>query len=374
MVILVTGGAGFIGSHVCVDLLEHGHEVIVVDNYSTSSPVALARVEKAAGRPLAAAYEVDLRDRWTLAEVFRRSSVDAVVHFAAKKAVGESMRMPLDYYDNNVGGTASLLRVMREHGVHDLVFSSSCSIYGDAAGPPIAEGAPQRPTNPYARSKAMCEQMLADACHQCPELTVVSLRYFNPIGAHPGGLLGEAPAGVPNNIMPYLMQVADGRRERVRVFGHDYPTQDGTAVRDYVHVLDIADAHRLALEKLDRQRGATAFNLGTGQGTSVLELLDAFSSASGRPIPYELVERRPGDVATLVADPTLVAAEWGWRPTRDLPTMCADSWRFQQSNPNGYGDAPDTAVAARIVAPERERQRLPVLCAAPTVPVTGLPK
>jgi UDP-glucose 4-epimerase len=373
MVILVTGGAGFIGSHVCVDLLEHGHEVIVLDNYSTSSPAALARVEKVAGRPLAAVYEVDLRDRSALTEVFRRSSVDAVVHFAAMKAVGESMRVPLDYYDNNVGGTASLLRVMRGNGVHQLVFSSSCSIYGDAATPPIPEDAAQRPTNPYARSKAMCEQMLADACQRCPDLTVVSLRYFNPIGAHPSGLLGEAPQGVPNNIMPHLMQVAAGRRDRVQVFGHDYPTCDGTAVRDYVHVLDIADAHRLALEKLDGQGGAKAFNLGTGRGTSVLDLLAAVSSVCGRRIPYDLVERRPGDVATLVADPTLVASAWGWRATRDLATMCADSWRFQQLNPRGYGEASQTTVVARLAAPERDAQP-PVLCTAPTAPVIGRPK
>lgn len=351
MTVLVTGGAGFIGSHACVDLLQHGHDVIVLDNHTNSSPASLARVEQVAGRPLAAAYQVDLRDRCALAEVFQRSTIDAVLHFAAMKAVGESVRMPLDYYDNNVGGTASLVRVMRENGVHQLVFSSSCSIYGDAADPPIAEDAEQRPTNPYASSKAMCEQILRDACQRCPDLAVVSLRYFNPIGAHPSGLLGEAPHGVPNNIMPYLMQVADGRRERVRVFGSDYPTPDGTAVRDYVHVLDIAEAHRLALARLDDQRGVRAFNLGTGTGTSVLELLDAASAACGRQIPYDFEPRRPGDVATLVADPALVAAEWGWRPTRDLAEMCADSWRFQQLNPNGYDPDRHAALTTLIPAP-----------------------
>ena len=336
MTVLVTGGAGFIGSHTCVELLEHGHEVIVVDNYSNSSRAALAHVEKVAGRPLVASYEVDLRDRKALSEVFRRSPVDAVIHFAAMKAVGESMKIPLDYYDNNIGATTNLLRTMHEHGVHRMVFSSSCSIAGDADTSPIPEDAQPRPANPYATSKWICEQVLTDACRRCPELAVYALRYFNPVGAHRSGLLGEDPPGVPNNIMPYLMRVAAGRLERLSVHGQDYDTPDGTAVRDYIHVMDVADAHHVALQRLTGHRGMKVFNLGTGMGTSVLQLIDAFSTICGTSIPYDIVGRRPGDVASLVADPQSVARAWGWRATHDLATMCRDSWRFQQLNPSGY--------------------------------------
>jgi UDP-glucose 4-epimerase len=349
MTVLVTGGAGFIGSHVCADLLGHGHEVVVVDNYSNSSPAVLARLEKLAGRPVAGAYEVDLRDRVALAEVFRRHPVDAVMHFAAKKAVGESMQIPLDYYDNNIGGTTSLLRAMRERDVLGLVFSSSCSIYGDADGAPISEDTPARPTNPYATSKWICEQMLAEACRRCPELSVLSLRYFNPIGAHHSGLIGEVPSGLPNNIVPYLVQVAAGRLDRLSVFGGDYPTKDGTAVRDYVHVADVADAHCVALGHVGEHGGMQAFNLGTGTGTTVLELIEAFGAACGRPVPYSLVDRRPGDVAQLVADPETVARAWGWRTTRDLATMCRDAWRFEELNPSGYPgtvDVPEPGAPA----------------------------
>lgn len=340
MTVLVTGGAGYIGSHVCVELLRRGHEVVVVDNYSNSSPAALLQVEKIAGRPVAAAHETDLRDRTRLAEVFDRYAVDAVMHFAAYKAVGESMRKPLEYYDNNVGGTTSLLRVMGEHHVHRLVFSSSCSIYGDAETVPITEESTPRPTNPYATSKWICEQILGEACERRPELRVLALRYFNPIGAHESGLLGEVPLGVPQNIMPYLAQVAGGQRERLTVYGDDYPTADGTAVRDYVHVMDIADAHRVALERIDRYPGMRAFNFGTGVGTSVLELVEAFGSAAGRPVRYTVAPRRAGDVAALVADPRAVAREWGWHTTRDLAAMCRDAWRFQQLNPDGYASEP----------------------------------
>lgn len=338
--VLVTGGAGFIGSHVCVELLRRGHEVVVVDNYSNSTPAALVQVEQIAGRPVAAAHETDLRDRRGLAEVFDRYAVDAVMHFAAYKAVGESMRMPLHYYDNNIGGTTSLLRVMGEHGVHRLVFSSSCSIYGDAETVPITEQATPRPTNPYATSKWICEQILHEACERRPELRVLALRYFNPIGAHESGLLGEVPLGVPQNIMPYLAQVASGRRKRLTVYGGDYPTPDGTAVRDYVHVMDIADAHCVALEHLDRQAGMRAFNFGTGVGTSVLELIEAFGAAAGRPVRYTIAPRRAGDVAALVADSRAVAREWGWHTTRDLAAMCRDAWLFQQHNPDGYASEP----------------------------------
>jgi UDP-glucose 4-epimerase len=344
--VLVTGGAGFIGSHTCVELLEHGYQVVVVDDHSNSSPEALLRVEKTAGRPLLASYQLDLRDRAALAEVFRARRIDAVVHFAAKKAVGESVQIPLEYYDVNVGATVSLLQAMREHGVDRLVFSSSCSIYGDARPVPLDEQEPARPTNPYARSKWMCEQVLSDVAQAWPELAVLALRYFNPVGAHPGGLLGEDPRGVPNNVMPYAMQVAVGRLEQLSVFGGDYDTEDGTAVRDYIHVVDVADGHRVALEQLGvgpedepaaAQPGVRVLNLGTGVGTSVLELVAAVERASGRPLPHQIVGRRPGDVTRLVADPAAVAEAWGWQTTRTLDDMCADAWRFQQANPLGYG-------------------------------------
>ncbi|MET9377388.1 UDP-glucose 4-epimerase GalE [Streptomyces sp. NPDC002992] len=334
--VLVTGGAGFIGSHTAVELLDHGHEVVIVDDYSNSSPGAVERIAKVAGRPPAAAYEADLLDRRALTEVFDNHSFDAVVHFAAKKAVGESVRLPVEYYDINVGGTTALLRAMREHEVHRLVFSSSCSIYGDTTKVPLTEGDPARPTNPYATTKWLCERILTDVCRYVPELSVLALRYFNPVGAHPSGLLGEVPNGVPNNVMPYLAQVADGRLDRLQVFGDDYPTPDGTGVRDYVHVMDVAEGHRMALEHLDDKPGMSVFNIGTGRGTSVLELVSAFSHAAGTPIPYEITGRRPGDVAELIADATAVARAWGWTTSRDLAAMVEDAWRFQQMNPAGY--------------------------------------
>jgi UDP-glucose 4-epimerase len=334
--ILVAGGAGFIGSHTCLELLNNGFEVVVVDNHSNSSPRALERVQKLAGRPLAA-YEVDIRDRDALGEVFTAHPIDAVIHLAAKKAVGESMQIPLTYYDINVGGTATLLRVMEAHGVQQLVFSSSCSIYGNAVRLPIDENSPAAPTNPYARSKWICEQMLADACVRYPELSVITLRYFNPVGAHPSGELGEDPNGVPNNLMPYMAQVAVGRLDEVTVFGADYPTPDGTCVRDYIHVVDLAGGHRLAVEHLADETGMRVLNLGTGTGVSVLELVTAFGGACTAPLPYRIAGRRPGDVPALVADPGLAERVWGWRTTRDITAMCADAWRFQQLNPAGYG-------------------------------------
>lgn len=334
--ILVTGGAGFIGSHTCLELLEHGFEVVVVDNHSNSSPRALERVQKLAGRPLTA-YEVDIRDRDALGEVFAAHPVEAVIHFAAKKAVGESMQIPLAYYDINVGGTATLLRVMQAHGVRQMVFSSSCSIYGNAVRLPLDEDSPADPTNPYARSKWTCEQMMADACVSNPEFSVIALRYFNPVGAHPSGELGEDPNGVPNNLMPYMAQVAVGRLDEVAVFGADYPTPDGTCVRDYIHVVDLADGHRLAVERLADDIGLRVLNLGAGVGVSVLELVTAFGEVCGTPLPHRIAARRPGDVPELVADPRRVERAWGWRTTRDITAMCADAWRFQQLNPAGYG-------------------------------------
>ncbi|MGP4048925.1 UDP-glucose 4-epimerase GalE [Streptomyces sp. 2A115] len=334
--VLVTGGAGFIGSHACVELLDHGFEVIAVDNYSNSTPQVYARVERIAGRFVGAVYELDIRDRPTLSAVFDRHSVDAVVHFAAHKATGESTRMPVEYYDTNVGGTTALLRTMHEHGVHQLVFSSSCTVYGDAGHGPLDETTPPRPTSPYAASKWICEQILADVCHRHPEYTVLCLRYFNPAGAHPSGLLGEDPRGTPENLMPYVAQVAVGRREQLRVFGTDYPTPDGTAIRDYLHVMDTVEAHRVALDHLDDGPGMRVYNLGTGKGSSVLDVVAAFSDACGRPLPSEVAPRRPGDVAELVADASAVTRVWGWRPTRDLTDMCRDAWRFQRLHPRGY--------------------------------------
>ncbi|SHN48230.1 UDP-glucose 4-epimerase GalE [Cryptosporangium aurantiacum] len=335
--VLVTGGGGFIGSHTCVELLRHGDDVVVVDDHSNSSPLALERVAAIAGRPLTAYYRGDVRNADLLGTVFDRHRIDAVIHFAAKKAVGESVDIPLEYYDVNVGATTVLLRTMLRNDVHRLVFSSSCSIYGQTDRTPLGEAEPASPTNPYARSKWFCENLIADACRRYPELTAVALRYFNPIGAHPTGLLGEDPTGVPNNVMPFLLQVAVGRRPELQVFGDDYPTEDGTCVRDYIHVLDVADGHRAAL----RHVGADfeVFNLGTGVGTSVLQLVRAFEETCDVPIPVRIVGRRAGDVARLVADPRAVRAAWGWRATRDLATMCRDAWQFQRLNPSGYAGA-----------------------------------
>ncbi len=334
--VLVTGGAGFIGSHACVELLDHGYELIVVDNYSNSSPRAFARVERLAGRFVGALYELDIRDRPALAAVFDRHSVDAVLHFAGYKSASRSMSSPVEYYDNNVGGTTSLLRTMHDHGVHQLVYSSSCAVYGGTGPDPVDESAPAHPANPYAASKWICEQLLSDVCRRRPEYTVLCLRYCNPAGAHPSGLLGEDRRGAPDNLMPYVAQVAVGRRERLRVFGADYPTRDGTAVRDYVHVMDTVEAHRLALDHLADAPGMHVYNLGRGEGRSVLDVVGAFSTASGKHIPYEIAPRRPGDVAENVADATALARVWGWHPTRDLDSMCRDAWEFQRLNPQGY--------------------------------------
>lgn len=333
--VLVTGGAGFIGSHTCVELLEHHHRVVVLDDHSNSGPAALERVAKLTGRTVTA-YPGDVRDRALLDRIFGAHQIDQVIHFAAKKAVAESVRMPLGYWSVNVGGTVTLLEAMRDHRVWDLVFSSSCSVYGVAGRVPLNEEDPVAPVNPYARTKLTCEQILADACLRHPELRVLALRYFNPAGAHPSGLLGEDPHGVPNNLMPFLTQLAVGRLERLTVHGTDYPTTDGSCVRDYLHVVDVADGHRVALGHLADGPGLRVRNLGTGIGTSVLELVAAFESACGRRLPVVHGERRPGDVPVLVADATRAAQEWGWRAGRDVAQMCADAWRFQQLNPFGH--------------------------------------
>jgi UDP-glucose 4-epimerase len=336
--ILVTGGAGFIGSHTCVELLQNGYDVVVVDDLSNSFRSALDRIERVAGRPLTGRFDIDIRDQTALSAVFDIHPVDAVIHFAAKKAVGESVGLPLEYYDINVGSTIQLLTSMASHGVRNLVFSSSCSIYGAGNKARFTEDDDAAPTNPYARSKWMCEQILADACVRYPELRVIALRYFNPTGAHPSGILGEVPRGVPNNLMPFLTQVAVGRLDRVHIFGADYATEDGTCVRDYIHVVDVADGHRSALDHLDDAPGLQRFNLGTGVGTTVLQLVEAFQRVSGILLPVSIEGRRPGDVDTLVADPARVTREWGWRATRDVDQMCADAWAFQRQNPFGYVD------------------------------------
>lgn len=332
--VLVTGGAGFIGSHTCVELARDGYAVVVVDDLSHSSAASIERVEELAEARIPL-YVMDVADGDRLDDVFRRHRFDAIIHFAACKAVGASVQRPYAYYRTNLGTTLGVVGAMERWGVRQLVFSSSCSLYGDGALGPMGESAAPRPTNPYARSKLMCEQILADvaSCHD--EWLVTSLRYFNPVGAHPSGLLGEAPIGPPENLMPYVAQVAAGRRPTVRVFGADYPTKDGTCVRDYVHVMDIAAGHRRALEA-ERGKGCRTYNLGTGSGTSVLELITAFSAAAGRTVPYEVVARRPGDVASLVADVGLANDELGWEAVFSLFDMCADAWRFQSKNPEGY--------------------------------------
>ncbi len=335
MSILVTGGAGFIGSHTSVELLRRGYDVVVIDNYSNSTPAALDAVRKVSGSDLVS-YEADMRDKSVLDEIFTANSIDSVIHFAAYKSVRESAQNPIEYYSNNVGGTLGLLEAMVRHEVRKLVFSGSCSVYGGGYSTPISEDEATNPTNSYARTKLICEQILADACLRWQDLSVVSLRYFNPIGAHDSGALGEDPKGVPSNVLPYMLQVAVGRRERLQVYGDDYETPDGSGVRDYIHVMDLAEAHCVAMEHLDDESGLRAFNLGTGSGISVLQLIAAVEQVSGVKIPYEIIGRQPGDVATLIADPSRIEKAWGWRTTRDLFEMCGDAWRFQSLHPNGY--------------------------------------
>ncbi|MDD3329640.1 MAG: UDP-glucose 4-epimerase GalE [Zoogloea sp.] len=336
--ILVTGGAGYIGSHTCVELLAAGYEVLVVDNFSNSKPEALRRVEEIAGRKLGAFYRADIRDKAALREVFKTHAIDAVIHFAALKAVGESVAKPLMYYDNNIAGTVALAEVMAEAGVKSLVFSSSATVYGDPASVPIREDFPTGPTNPYGRTKWMMEFVLSDLAAADPEWRVALLRYFNPVGAHASGRIGEDPNGLPNNLMPYVSQVAVGRLPQLRVFGGDYPTPDGTGVRDYIHVVDLAVGHVAAVRRLTERPGVLTVNLGTGRGYSVVEVVKAFEKASGRPVPFEIVARRPGDVAQCYAEPGLAERELGWRAERGIDEMCADAWRWQSSNPEGYPD------------------------------------
>ena len=335
MRILVFGGAGYIGCHTCVVLAERGHQVVVADNFATSSPRAVERLQQVIGAPVEF-HRVDLRDRAALSGLFAAQPFDAVVHFAALKAVGESCEKPLDYFDNNIGGTIALLQAMKAAGVRRLVFSSSATVYGDPDRVPVREDAPLSVTNPYGRTKLVMEQLIGDLCQSDDAFRAANLRYFNPVGAHPSGLIGEDPNGPPNNLMPYVCQVAVGRRDKLRVFGGDYPTIDGTGVRDYIHVMDLARAHADAIEYLQRADRSLTVNLGTGQGVSVLEMVQAFERASGREVPYEIVARRSGDVAEVYADPTLARQLLGWRAQLDLNAMCQDAWRWQSMNPQGY--------------------------------------
>lgn len=351
--VLVTGGAGYIGSHTCLELLQAGHAVTVLDNLSNSSPESLKRVESLAGRTLSF-VQGDIRDGDLLRRVIGgpsegRPRFDAVVHFAGLKAVGESVAQPLSYYDNNLTGTICLLRAMAEGDLKTLVFSSSATVYGDPVSVPILESFSRSATNPYGRSKLVIEDMLEDLYRSDPSWRIARLRYFNPVGAHVSGLIGEDPSGAPNNLMPYVSQVAIGRREYLQVFGGDYPTPDGTGVRDYIHVVDLANGHLAALRALwqgdDPSGRLLTVNLGTGVGVSVLDLVKAFELASGRPVPYRIVERRAGDVAACYANPALALTLLGWQARRNLADMCTDAWRWQSQNPHGYGQPTTTAHA-----------------------------
>ncbi|MCD4498054.1 UDP-glucose 4-epimerase GalE [Chromobacterium vaccinii] len=334
MMILVTGGAGYIGSHTCVKLLEAGHELVVLDNLCNSKEEALRRVQALAGKPLTF-IQGDIRDEAALNEAFRHP-IEAVIHFAGLKAVGESVAKPLEYYENNVSGTLALLRAMKRHGVNRLVFSSSATVYGNPASTPITEDFPLSATNPYGRSKLIVEDMLRDFAKAEPEWRIALLRYFNPIGAHESGDIGEDPNGIPNNLMPFITQVASGKQACLKVFGNDYPTHDGTGVRDYIHVVDLAVGHVKAVQALHRQPGLLTANLGTGKGYSVLDMVKTFERVNEVAVPHEIVARRPGDIAECWANPAAAERLLGWRAEKGLEEMCRDSWRWQSRNPAGF--------------------------------------
>ncbi len=334
--ILVTGGAGYIGSHTCVELLNAGYRVVVVDNLVNSSMEALNRVQLITGKTLEF-HNIDVRDEQALRSVFSQSAIDAVIHFAGLKAVGESVAKPNEYYDNNVHGSLVLTRVMAEFDVFRIIFSSTATVYGEPETVPITEDFPLWATNPYSRSKLMIEDILRDLAISDERWNAISLRYFNPVGAHESGLIGEDPSGIPNNLMPFISQIAVGKLEKLSVYGNDYDTVDGTGVRDYIHVVDLSCGHLNALEALDSNKGFTGINLGTGRGQSVLEMITAFERASGKTIPYEIVGRRPGDVPVLCADSTMAAEVLGWSAERDLDKMMEDTWRWQSQYPDGFG-------------------------------------
>ena len=340
MAILVSGGAGYIGSHTCVELLAAGYDIVVADNYYNSCPEALARVKKIAGKDFRF-VEADMTDKDAVEKIFAENEdIDCVIQFAAYKAVGESVSKPIEYYSNNLACTLNILDVMRRHNCHNIIFSSSATVYGDPASVPIREDFPVGgTTNPYGTTKVFTERILTDCCHADPELNVALLRYFNPIGAHPSGLIGEDPNGIPNNLVPYIAKVAVGKLEKVHVFGNDYPTPDGTGVRDYIHVVDLARGHVAAIKKLEQKPGLFICNLGTGHGYSVLDVINAFSKACGKEIPYVIDPRRPGDIAECYADPTKAREELGWEAQYGIEEMCAHSWNWQSHNPDGYKTA-----------------------------------
>lgn len=335
MKVFVTGGAGYIGSHTVLELLTAGHDVIVIDNLSNSSYEAIKRVERITSKEVTF-YEEDLLNKQAVQKIFKEHEIDSVIHFAGYKAVGESVAKPLMYYNNNITSTLILCEVMKEFGVHNLVFSSSATVYGDPETVPITEDFPLSATNPYGRTKLFIEYILKDLHVSDSSWNISLLRYFNPVGAHKSGLIGEDPNDIPNNLMPYISQVAVGKLEKLSVFGGDYPTADGTGVRDYIHVVDLAVGHLKALEKLESNPGLIVHNLGTGKGSSVLDMVKAFENASGKKVPYEITDRRPGDIAECYADPTKAENELNWKAERNITQMCEDTWRWQSKNPNGY--------------------------------------
>ena len=337
MRILVTGGAGYIGSHTVLELLDAGYDVLIVDNFVNSKPAVLKRLRALANKPFDF-EELDLTDAEATDKLFDRYSIDGVIHFAALKAVGESVQKPLEYFRNNLDSTLNLLFAMKNHGVKQIVFSSSATVYGDPVSVPIREDFALSVTNPYGRTKLMIEDMLRDVAVAETQFHIGLLRYFNPVGAHASGMIGEDPSGIPNNLMPYIAQVAVGKRAALHVFGGDYPTPDGTGVRDYIHVVDLAKGHVAALKKLQEGPGVYTYNLGTGVGYSVLDVLHAFEKACGKTLPYEIVARRPGDVAACYADPEKAARELGWHAECGIERMCADAWRWQSQNPDGFTD------------------------------------